>query len=636
MSRTRVIRVGPVDGGTPDVAFTPTLQTEGSGVTENNSGSFTLSNSQPNTQRHVFGFNQDFRTTDSTFNIPANRCIVEYRARPKIGLSVNSGGTGVIFDIRYTSTNQNLSNLGTSSLSSNFNLETFVQTGSDVTTRTANLQPIAIDGTLQSHLGAGGTSNDQFVAYQINTSNNNSNSLHSITLNRHTAILEANRGPAGALTRSWEADDIVIDANDPVVFTPPTTTLTCLGGILREGQSAQTVTATVNEDSLVLKFAVIDDIATTTNLTATANVRLDSIKNLIANTEILSTTENFVFMDAKTLASSTTLTATPLFKPGVDDTLTMTSALSITPTFKIDIIGDYTWDTFQLNSYFEIGYSVDDFALNEGEYTWLFLAGSSWDDWPVETWLGDESGWDNWPGDAWATPYEKNAVGSLTVIPSLLIGDTVSYTGTFSLVEDTARGQFGEADLDTTIRMDVTATGTLEAIAHITSAFSPTLTSNITYALEEKITITGAFNTTLTASAITDTFADIDVTTSMSITPTFRPAGESIIAVSSTTTLAPTFKPAGLAALVGFASTLQTARVFYQADPYFTIKVATETRQLVLPIENNQTLVKQENRLNTITAENRDYLVSQETRKLKLRTPPFRNRFTTPRVRQEQ
>ena len=636
MSRTRVIRVGPVDGGTPDVAFTPTLQTEGSGVTENNSGSFTLSNSQPNTQRHVFGFNQDFRTTDSTFNIPANRCIVEYRARPKIGLSVNSGGTGVIFDIRYTSTNQNLSNLGTSSLSSNFNLETFVQTGSDVTTRTANLQPIAIDGTLQSHLGAGGTSNDQFVAYQINTSNNNSNSLHSITLNRHTAILEANRGPAGALTRSWEADDIVIDANDPVVFTPPTTTLTCLGGILREGQSAQTVTATVNEDSLVLKFAVIDDIATTTNLTATANVRLDSIKNLIANTEILSTTENFVFMDAKTLASSTTLTATPLFKPGVDDTLTMTSALSITPTFKIDIIGDYTWDTFQLNSYFEIGYSVDDFALNEGEYTWLFLAGSSWDDWPVETWLGDESGWDNWPGDAWATPYEKNAVGSLTVTPSLLIGNTVSYTGTFSLVEDTARGQFGEADLDTTIRMDVTATGTLEAIAHITSAFSPTLTSNITYALEEKITITGAFNTTLTASAITDTFADIDVTTSMSITPTFRPAGESIIAVSSTTTLAPTFKPAGLAALVGFASTLQTARVFYQADPYFTIKVATETRQLVLPIENNQTLVKQENRLNTITAENRDYLVSQETRKLKLRTPPFRNRFTTPRVRQEQ
>ena len=636
MSRTRVIRVGPVDGGTPDVAFTPTRQTEGNGVTENNSGAFTLSNSQPNTQRHVFGFNQDFRTTDSTFNIPASRCIVEYRARPKISLSVISGGLGVIFDNRFTSTNQNTNNSSTSSLSSNLGLETFVQTGSDVTTQTANLQPITIDAPLQSHLGAGGTSNDQFVAYQISTSNNNSNNLHQISLQRDTAILQANRGPAGALTRSWEADDIVIDANDPVVFTPPTTTLTCLGGILQQGQSAQTVTANVNEDSLILKRAVVDDIATTTNLTATANVKFDSIKNLIANTEILSTTENFVFMDAKTLASSTTLTATPLFKPGVDDTLTLTSALSITPTFKIDIIGDYTWDTFQLNSYFEVGYSVDDFVLNEGEYTWLFLAGSSWDDWPVETWLGDEAGWDNWPGDAWATPYEKNAVGSLTVTPSLLIGDTVSYTGTFSLVEDTARGQFGEADLNTAITMEVTATGTLEAVAHITSAFSPTLTSNITYALEEKITITGAFNTTLTASAITDTFADIDVTTSISITPTFRPAGESIMAVSSTTTLTPTFKPAGLAALVGFVSTLQTARVFYQADPYFTIKVATETRQLVLPIENRQTLVKQENRLNTITVENRDYLVSQETRKLKLRTPPFRNRFTTPRVRQEQ
>ena len=238
MSRTRVIRVGPIDGGTPDVDFTPSRQTEGSGVTENNSGSFTLTNTNPNTQRHVFGFNQDFRTTDSEFNIPASRCIVEYKARPTVGLSSISGGLGVIFDIRYTSTNQNLSNLGTSSLNSNFSLETFVQTGSDVTTRTANLQPITIDGPLQSHLGADGTSNDQFVAYQIFTSNNNSNGLHSITLKRFDpAQLVANRGPAGALTRSWEADDIVIDASDPVVFTPPTTTLTCTGGFLLNGQS---------------------------------------------------------------------------------------------------------------------------------------------------------------------------------------------------------------------------------------------------------------------------------------------------------------------------------------------------------------------------------------------------------------
>lgn len=636
MSRTRVIRVGPVDGGTPDVAFTGTRQTEGSGVTENNSGSFTLSNSQPNTQRHVFGFEQDFRTSESTFNIPASRCVVEYRARPKIGLSVNGGGLGVIFDIRYTSTNQNLSNLSTSSLTSNFNLETFVQTGSDVTTRTANLQPIAIDGTLQSHLGAGGTSNDQFVAYQISTSNNNSNGLHSITLNRHTAILEANTGPAGALTRSWEADDIVIDANDPVVFTPPTTTLTCLGGILREGQSAQTVTATVDDDSLVLKLAVIDDIATTTNLTATANVTFDATKNLTANTTVLSTTENFVLMDAKTLSSSTALTATPLFKPGVDDTLTMTSALSITPTFKIDIIGDYTWDTFQLNSYFETGYSVDDFVLNEGEYTWKFLAGSGWDDWPVETWLGDESGWDNWPGDAWATPYEKNAVGSLSVTPSFKLGDTVIYTGAFSLVEDTARGQFGEADLDTTISMEVTATGTLEAVANISSAFSPTLTSNITYGLGEKIAITGAFNTTLTASAITDTFADIDVTTSISITPTFRPAGESIMAVSSTTTLTPTFKPAGLAALVGFYSTLFGPRIAFQADSFLSIIVPQDTRTIPITTENRIVILDSENRVNKITADTRTVVVPEETRRLKLNIPPMQTIVSTPRIRSEQ
>ena len=636
MSRTRVIRVGPVDGGTPNVDFTPTRQTEGSGVTENNSGSFTLSNSQPNTQRHVFGFEQDFRTSESTFNIPASRCVVEYRARPKIGLSVNGGGLGVIFDIRYTSTNQNLSNLSTSSLTSNFNLETFVQTGSDVTTRTANLQPIAIDAPLQSHQGVGGTSNDQFVAYKIVTSNNNSNGLHSITLNRHTAILEANTGPAGALTRSWEADDIVIDASDPVVFTPPTTTLTCLGGILREGQSAQSVTASIDDESINLKFAQADAITTTTTVTATANVAFDLTHGFAVNTTIESTTDNFKKMDPKELGLSTALTATPAFKPGPDLTLNVATTMSTTAGLILDLTGDYTWDSFSLNSYFEEGFSESDFALNEGEYTWTFLASSSWDDWPVATWVGDEASWDNWPGDAWFTPYEKNAVGTLSITPSFLLGDTVSYTGTFALAEDTARGQFGEADLDTTITMETTATGTLEAVATITSAFSPTLTSNITYGLGEKIAITGAFNTTLTASAITDTFADIDVSTSISITPTLKPGGVSNLTVSSTTTLTPTFKPSGLAALVGFYSTLFGPRIAFQADSFLSIIVPQDTRTIAIPTENRIVELVSENRVNKITTETRTVVVPEETRRLKLRIPPMESAISTPRVRSEQ
>ena len=543
MSRTRVIRVGPVDGGTPNVDFTPSRQTEGSGVTENNSGSFTLMNTSPNTQSHVFGFQQDFRTTDSEFNIPASRCIVQYKARPKIGIQSISGGIGVTFTTLFRSTNQSHT---LNSLNSNFSLEDFVQTGSDVTTRTANLQPIQIDTPLTAG-DSDNPSNDQFVAYRIETSNNNSNGLHSVTLNRHTAILEANTGPAGALTRSWEADDIVIDASDPVVFTPPTTTLTCLGGILREGQSAQTVTASIDDESINLKFAQADAITTTTTVTATANVAFDLTHGFAVSTTIESTTDNFKKMDPKELGLSTAITATPAFKPGPDLTLNVATTMSTTAGLILDLTGDYTWDSFSLNSYFEEGFSESDFALNEGEYTWTFLASSSWDDWPVATWVGDEASWDNWPGDAWFTPYEKNAVGTLSITPSYLLGDTVSYTGTFALAEDTARGQFGVADLDSAITIEVTATGTLEAVAHITSAFSPTLTSNITYGIGEKIAITGAFNTTLTASAITDTFADIDVSTSISITPTFKPGGVSNLTVSTTLPdVSPSFKPSGL------------------------------------------------------------------------------------------
>ena len=168
----------------------------------------------------------------------------------------------------------------------------------------------------------------------------------------------------------------------------------------------------------------------------------------------------------------------------------------------------------------------------------------------------------------------------------------------------------------------------------ITSAMSPSLTANITYSLDDSpIAITGAFNTVLTASAITDTFADIDVTSSISITPTFKPSGLSTITAATEFDLSPTFKPAGLAALTAFASTLQVGRLFFQADPFNTIKVDAETRTIVLPVENRQTLVMAENRVNIVSAETRAHLVPQETRSLKLKVPPMTNRFSTPRVR---
>ena len=140
----------------------------------------------------------------------------------------------------------------------------------------------------------------------------------------------------------------------------------------------------------------------------------------------------------------------------------------------------------------------------------------------------------------------------------------------------------------------------------------------------------------MTASAITDTFADIDVSTSISITPTFKPAGESNITVSTAQTLSPTFKPAGLAALVGFYSTLIAPRIAFQADSFLSIIVPQETRTIGIATENRIVELVSENRVNKITADTRTIVVPEETRRLKLRIPPMQSAITTPRVRSEQ
>tara|TARA_B110000285_G_scaffold158663_1_gene177040 strand:- start:288 stop:968 length:681 start_codon:yes stop_codon:yes gene_type:complete len=226
----------------------------------------------------------------------------------------------------------------------------------------------------------------------------------------------------------------------------------------------------------------------------------------------------------------------------------------------------------------------------------------------------------------------------MIISPAFKLGDVVTYNSAFTLAEDTALEEAAEAILASQFTTDFTAVGIIDVTVAISSAMSPSLTANIIYDLNDSsITITGAFSPVLTANAITDTFADIDVAFTFAVEPTFKPAGFSTITTASTfEQLVPTFKPGGIAALVASAGTLTVGRLFFPADPYQIAHVSRELRKVVLPIENRQTLVMSENRLNTITQETSDYLVPQETRSLKLRIAPFKNRFSTPRVRQEQ
>jgi len=444
--------------------------------------------------------------------------------------------------------------------------------------------------------------------------------------------------PTTSTVLHYQGLDIEMDGSDSDHTIPTMTTTSTMAVAANQNHFLDDLTlattSSVSEDSVNKKICPQTDLATTSSLSVTPSFKLGFTKTLDATSLFLVTTANFTLLDNETLSASTSLAVTPSLKVGAIETLTASTSTATAAGIIFDITGDYIWDSFNLNTYFETGFAVDNFALSQGEYTWDFLATTAWDDWPVETWLGDEQTWDNWPNDVWETPYVKNASASMSITPLFKLGDVVTYTGSFTLEEDAALNQPAQASVSATTSVEATAQGLLEASAALTGAFTPTLLVGLKYALDDTpIAITGAFNTVLTASAITDTFADIDVTSSISITPTFKPSGLLTITAATEFDLSPTFKPAGLAALTAFASTLQVGRLFFQADPFNTIKVDAETRTIVLPVENRQTLVMAENRVNIVSAETRAHLVPQETRSLKLNIPPMTNQFSTPRVR---
>lgn len=440
----------------------------------------------------------------------------------------------------------------------------------------------------------------------------------------------------------YQGSDIIMDGSDADHSIPAMSTTSSLVAVGNQNHIIDPVnyhsSVTLTEESINVKLCPDVDLDIASTLTATASHKLGFDLDLKITSALDATTENFVRADPVALSTTATLEVDPSFKVSATEDLSIDASVSTFAGLIYDITGDYTWDSFNLNSYFVQGYAVADFSLNQGEYSWTFLATSTWDAWPTTTWIGDEATWDNWPDDVWETPYIIGTAGSLITTASFKLGDVVTYTGSFTVDEDSAFEKTAQADLTAQFTTEFTAVGIIDVDIAMSGAFAPALTANIIYDLEqEPIRITGAFTPVLTANAITDTFADIDVAFTFAVEPTFRPGTTAeLYQAQSEVEINPTFRPSGIAALLAFASTLQVGRLFFQADPYFTIQVLQESRQVVLPFENRQTLVSQETRLNTIGTETGDYLVPQETRSLRLRIPPFKNRFSTPRVRQEQ
>lgn len=580
MSTTRVIVDTYEDTSDPNV--TPGQITQSGSGRDWTIGSETadvgLSNTTPDSKTLKFAFQNDFRTTSPTYNVSSNRCIVRYKAKRFIDLSIISGGLGVTYEITYVDADGN-TNVISSFSDSTYGLQDFYQTGSDVQTTTANLNQITYD--------------NNWISVQINTDNINTNGLHAVTL-RADGDLLANTGPAGSLLYQWEGNLYAIDGtggdNDPNLSS--SFSLQAIGGLLRHGEANINASFTLTEDSVSVITGVEATLSSNFSTSFTGNVKSDTTKTLSTQCELLATTNNFVF-GAASISSAFTQSQTPFFIIG--DTLNFVSTATQTATGGIiyDLAGVYTWDS---------------------------LTG----------------GWDDWPYASWIRPYIVSSAFDISEQTSFIIDINKTLDGVFTVSEDTALNQPAQATLSAIFSISPTAQGIIDQGSSITSNFSTTALANTIY--DQLIDFDGVLSAELIANLIIGSLlATPSSQFTLASSPTFKPGGE----VDMSAAFEILDKIGNMiydadASLSALYSELVIGSITQSADFYNTFKILQETRNILIGIENRQYIISEEKRLNTIKAESRNVLVPEETRRFKLKVAPITNRFTTPKVRSPQ
>jgi hypothetical protein len=446
----------------------------------------------------------------------------------------------------------------------------------------------------------------------------------------------------GTVQRSWEANLYTIDGvgSDTIGEISTTASMDVVPTVRFQGEASINSVVSISEQSANRKFSD-SNIVITSSTTNQSNLKFDTGIDTTALFDATLSYANLVFADSIISSAFNSSIDGNKIHGLIESNFNIAPAHTVTITAGMiyDIAGDYTWDSFNLNTYFETGFAVENFSLNEGEYTWDFLATTDWENWPVITWLGDESGWDNWPEDTWDREFELANEVEMAISPLFKVGsEIVTFPGTFTIDENSAFEKTAIVEISTTASVACDAGGILEFECDITTAFTPTLIGNYQFTLSDTpVSITGAFTPVLTASARTDTFADISGTFAVvDVEPSFKPSGtiDTTVTVSIPEAI-PSFIHGGATAITALHSTVLVGRLFFQADPFNIIKVESETRLLSPATENRITLIDSENKVNMITAETRIVLVPEETRSIKLKIPALSSRFTTPRVRSE-
>lgn len=403
------------------------------------------------------------------------------------------------------------------------------------------------------------------------------------------------------------------------------------------GQTSVSTTTTLTEQSANKKFCPATTMsAGQSTMTVTPSFILGTTLTKQVSTVLQGTTENFVRMDPLTINGSTSLTSSIAFKLS---TASLTIASQTQSTFGsnmiFDVLTEYNWDSFNLNTYFELGYAQGQYALEQGEYSWDFTGDFTWDTWASVTWVGNEASWDNWPDDVWDRKAKFKSQGALSLTPTFKVGQPVTVNSQVVLAS-TPGFNIPLPSTTLVVQSAVTearATGKIEVTVNLSGIFADASVSAIKYG--PGLTVATQTAATFVGSTITDTTETLATQTAATFAGLKRKPGVMSNSVATATDFDPNIIYGPSLSIAAVTVKVTTTRIIYQGDPFFLIKVPAENRQISVPVENRITLIDSENRVNMIKADTRTVLVPEETRRIKLRIPPISNALSTPRVRSE-
>jgi len=355
-------------------------------------------------------------------------------------------------------------------------------------------------------------------------------------------------------------------------------------------------------------------------------IKTNVSKDLSAEFVFVGTPFNLVLADEQSFSGEFSANFVGGQKHGIIEDLQSQSSTASTGNLIYDLVDFYSWNSFNLNTFFVLGYVIGGYAQQE-EYTWEEVT-SDWENWTFEIWEGQEESWDTWPFDIWGRTFDLNMSATTTQVGQVIRGAVQEFLSQFFITEDSAKLESAAATMSAEFTVVAQPAGLLDAEADLEIVASTSTQDNLIFYGTSNIE--SAMTFVINANLTTDITSTKSSAFAFEVTPTVLRTATEDLQVNFAASAIPSRI---LGATVAITSAMQfevEARMVTQADPYFTIKVPQEIRIQVVPADSRVLLVHQENRVNTPATESRVLLVEQETRIYYLPIPPLTSIKQTP------